>query len=61
MWTLIICTWGILGLCSDYSEQQYQSENSCYRALDSLYKHEGKEEFLYIKCKPSPPHNQDSN
>ncbi len=52
-WVLSICTYGILGICSQYIEAGYQSEESCYRAMDSLYKVKGESSFLYIYCKPA--------
>ncbi len=49
---LTVCTWGILGICSQNIQHEYHSEDSCYRAMNSLYETKGEQSFLYITCSP---------
>jgi len=48
-WILIACTqaWG---LCGTIIRRDYADEESCYKAMDTLYKYQGKENFKYITC-----------
>lgn len=51
-WLLSACTWGILRICSQHFTRDYPSEDSCYRAMNSLYDKKGEDSFLYITCAP---------
>ena len=50
-WILVVCTSGWI-LCSNYFESAYPDETACYRAMDELYKKQGREAFKYVICKP---------
>lgn len=52
-WILTICTAGWV-LCGQRIEQNYPSEQACYRALDELYKRHGSKEFKWVTCAPTP-------
>ncbi len=54
-WILHICTWGILGICSQDIKREYPTEESCYRALDKMVEIKGQEQFLHIGCAPATP------
>lgn len=53
-WILTICTWGVLGICSQHIEHGYKDQQDCYKAMNSLYEAKGEDVFLYITCKPNP-------
>ncbi len=48
-WWLTICTAALLG-CGHIAEHKYPSEQSCYKALEELYKRQGPEKFLWVTC-----------
>ena len=49
VWILTLCTASSLG-CWERKTIEYQTEAQCYKAMDNLYKYEGKEAFEYITC-----------
>ncbi len=49
IWILEICTAGWV-LCGQQREIPYPDEPSCYRALEQLYKQQGREAFKYVLC-----------
>lgn len=51
IWELVICTAGWV-MCGQLRVEEYQGEESCYRALDELYKRQGREDFKYVICRP---------
>lgn len=53
MWTLTICTAAWL-LCGTVTRIDYPNEESCYKAMDILYKQHGKEDFKYVTCSYKP-------
>lgn len=54
MWFLEICTAGFL-LCGQYRVVPYPDEQACYRAVDELYKRQGREAFKYVLCWQNNP------
>lgn len=50
-WYLVICT-AAWGFCGIIVETPYPDEQSCYRALDELYKRQGRDDFKYVLCEP---------
>lgn len=52
---LTMCTYGILGVCSQIRYASYPTESQCYTAMESLYKAKGTDSFLYIICSPEKP------
>lgn len=57
-WALVICTAG-WGLCGHFREERYQTEESCYRALNDLYNRKGADYFKYLICAPRKPKDAD--
>lgn len=55
-WVLTICTAG-WGMCGAINEYTYRDEASCYRALNEIYKRQGREAFKYIVCRPKEKNN----
>lgn len=51
MWTLYICTAGWI-MCGQAISADYPTETQCYKALDELYKRQGKDDFKYVTCSP---------
>lgn len=56
-WVLVICT-AAWGLCGHYRETPYPDEQACFRAMDDLYKRQGRENFKYVLCEPRKPGRQ---
>jgi hypothetical protein len=50
-WILTICTAGWL-MCGSVLVQEYPTEAHCYKALDTLYKTQGRDRFNYVVCSP---------
>lgn len=50
-WTLIVCTSGWV-LCGQERKYDYPSEAACYRALEEIYKRQGRDQFKYVVCVP---------
>ena len=50
-WILAICT-AAWGLCGTLKEIEYPTEEQCYKALDALYRQQGRENFKYVTCSP---------
>jgi hypothetical protein len=48
-WVLTICTvaWG---LCGTFVQLEYPTEDQCYKALDTVYRQQGREKFKYVTC-----------
>jgi len=51
-WFLSICTAGFI-MCGQVIEQTYPTEQACYRAMDELYKRQGREYFRWVTCSQS--------
>lgn len=49
-WILVICTQAF-GMCGHLKEVPYPSEESCYKAMNHLYKEKGADNFKYLYCK----------
>lgn len=54
-WTLAICT-AAWGLCGQYREVGYQTEQQCYKAKEDLVRLKGADYFKYVLCEPRAPH-----
>lgn len=52
MWLLTVCTYGLMGACSQVIYAEYPTEDSCYRAVEQLVDVKGEESFHYLYCKP---------
>jgi len=50
-WLLTICTAGFI-ICGTTITQEYPTEDQCYRAIESLYRLQGKSAFIYVTCSP---------
>ena len=50
-WILVVCTHGWI-MCGQFREYEYPTEESCYRAMNSLYEKHGRDAFNYIICRP---------
>jgi len=50
-WILTICTQSWL-LCGQYIEREYLNEESCYKALDELYRRSEPDSFKWVVCAP---------
>jgi hypothetical protein len=50
-WILTICT-AAWGLCGTIQVREYPTEAQCYKAMDTMYRLQGKEAFKYITCAP---------
>ncbi len=56
-WVLYVCTSGWV-LCGSLRQIEYPSEASCYSALESMYRLQGKDAFNYVLCKPKEIANE---
>ncbi len=51
IWILHICTAGWV-LCGQEVKVEYPNEQSCYRAMEDLYRRNNPDKFKYVICKP---------
>jgi hypothetical protein len=50
-WILIICTNGWL-ICGSIDRFEYQDKESCYEALEQVYKQKNMDGIKYVVCQP---------
>lgn len=53
-WVLVFCTQAWV-LCGMVRETSYPDEAACYRAMDELYRRQGRDAFKYVLCEPRKP------